>query len=238
MAPWRIWLSNHTLGLVHYHRPFCFSSNRESSRVQNTATFDPLNSAFCGIAQLVYFNWEILFRESVSFSLRFISQHMRGNSEQMGVFASLPVTLFNLGSIFGFIVMGWIVDRTHATTCILLSTVGSTLSVFLIWGFSLSLPPLYVFSITYGVFAGSYATTWPAVIGEIRKKKELADPGTIFAYLQAGRGIGSIISGPLSEALVRYNFGGSTGWAYGSSYGPIIIFTGITAFLGGLGVVA
>jgi MFS family permease len=155
-----------------------------------------------------------------------------------GVFASLPVTLFNLGSIFGFIVMGWIVDRTHATTCILLSTVGSTLSVFLIWGFSLSLPPLYVFSITYGVFAGSYATTWPAVIGEIRKKKELADPGTIFAYLQAGRGIGSIISGPLSEALVRYNFGGSTGWAYGSSYGPIIIFTGITAFLGGLGVVA
>jgi hypothetical protein len=34
-----------------------------------------------------------------------------------------------------------------------LSTVGSSIGVFLIWGFSMSLAPLFVFSIVYGLFA-------------------------------------------------------------------------------------
>jgi hypothetical protein len=58
---------------THYYKSKNRAQIKKSDRQRSehpicTATFDPLNSAFCGIAQLVYFNWEILFRESVSFS--------------------------------------------------------------------------------------------------------------------------------------------------------------------------
>ncbi|KAJ5812648.1 hypothetical protein N7474_008949 [Penicillium riverlandense] len=46
------------------------------------------------------------------------------------------------------------------------SLVGSGLSVFLLWGFSVSLAPPYVFYIAYGLFAGSWSSTWTAVTRE------------------------------------------------------------------------
>ncbi|KAJ5140951.1 hypothetical protein N7448_004359 [Penicillium atrosanguineum] len=153
--------------------------------------------------------------------------------------ATLTVMLFNLASVFGCVIMGSMVDRYHATTCILLSTVGSTIAVFLIWGFSVSLAPLYIFCVFYGLFAGSFTSTWPAVVNEIRKKSPYVEPSIVFGVLSTGRGIGNIVSGPLSEALLDQNaWKGIAAKAYGSGYGPLIVFTGVSAFLGGLGVVA
>lgn len=153
--------------------------------------------------------------------------------------ASLTVMLFNLASVFGCVIMGSMVDRYHATTCILGSTLGSTIAVFLIWGFSVSLAPLYIFCILYGLFAGSFTSTWPAVVNEIKKKNAYADQSIIFGVLSTGRGIGNIVSGPLSGALLEHrSWDGIAAKAYGSGYGPLIVFTGISALLGGLGVVA
>lgn len=150
--------------------------------------------------------------------------------------ATLTVILVNLASVFGCITMGTLVDRYHATTCILLSTVGSTLAVFLLWGLSLSLAPLYIFCTAYGIFAGSFTSTWPAVTSEVRKRNPFADTGIVFGFLSLGRGIGNVVSGPLSESLIE----GSSTWRsmYGSGYGLLVVFTGVTAFLGGLSVVA
>lgn len=153
--------------------------------------------------------------------------------------ASLTVMLFNLASVFGCVIMGSMVDRYHATTCILGSTLGSTIAVFLIWGFSVSLAPLYIFCILYGLFAGSFTSTWPAVVNEIKKMNAYADQSIIFGVLSTGRGIGNIVSGPLSGALLEHrSWEGIAAKAYGSGYGPLIVFTGISALLGGLGVVA
>lgn len=61
-----------------------------------------------------------------------------------------------------------------------------------------------------------------------------ADPSMVFAFLAMGRGVGNVVSGPLSEALIKGEpwlgqaFGG-----YGSGYGPLIAFTGASAFFGG-----
>lgn len=60
--------------------------------------------------------------------------------------------------------MGSIVDKYDVTTCILLSTLGSTASIFLLWGFSTSLAPLMCFCIVYGLFAGSFSSTWPGIM--------------------------------------------------------------------------
>ncbi|KAF2802759.1 MFS general substrate transporter [Mytilinidion resinicola] len=151
--------------------------------------------------------------------------------------ASLTVVLFNVASVFGCVLMGSIVDKWHVTTCILISTIGSTISVFIIWGFSVSLAPLYIFSLVYGLFAGSFTSTWPGIMREVQKKKERADPSMIFACLAAGRGVGNVASGPLSEVLIRgMPWRGDVAFGYGSGYGTLIVFTGITAFFGGASI--
>lgn len=153
--------------------------------------------------------------------------------------ASLTIVALNLSSTFGCIVMGSLIDKYHSTTCILVSTIGSILGIFLIWGFSASLAPVYAFSIIYGVFAGSFTSTWPGIMRETRKLKESADASMIFACLAAGRGIGNVVSGPLSEALVKgFPWTGDAGWAYGSGYGTLIVFTGVTALVGGCSILA
>ncbi|GMG53401.1 unnamed protein product [Aspergillus oryzae var. brunneus] len=154
------------------------------------------------------------------------------------ILASLTVILCNLASVFGCIAMGHLVDRYHATTCILVSTIGSTLAVFFLWGFSVSLAPLYMFCVVYGLFAGSFTSTWPAIMNEVVKKSQLADPSIVFGFLATGRGIGNIVSGPLSDALIKGSWSyDPSAFAYGTTYGTLIIFTGITALFGGLSVV-
>ena len=56
--------------------------------------------------------------------------------------------------------------------------------------------------------------------------------------LAAGRGIGSIACGPISAALVQEKWpwtGQTAARGYGTSFGALIIFTGVTAVFGALG---
>ncbi|KEF54148.1 uncharacterized protein A1O9_09943 [Exophiala aquamarina CBS 119918] len=155
------------------------------------------------------------------------------------VTATLTLVLVNVASVFGCIVMGTLTDRYHVTTCILICTMGVVLGTFLIWGFSTTIGPLYVFCIVYGFFAGSFSSTWPGVIRETQKQKRAADLGMVFGFLAAGRGIGNVVSGPLSEVLLAGNpWRNPANFAYGSRYGPLIVFTGVTALLGGLSIIA
>ncbi|KAH6615112.1 major facilitator superfamily domain-containing protein [Boeremia exigua] len=147
--------------------------------------------------------------------------------------SALTLILINVAAVFGCIIMGGIVDRWHITTCILLSTVGSTLSVFLLWGFSTNLSLLLVFCAAYGFFAGSYSTTYPGVMKTLRNSGQTTDSTMVYAALVAGRGIGNVVCGPVSEALIRMGQVGDSG-AYASEYGPLVLFTGISAALGGV----
>lgn len=148
--------------------------------------------------------------------------------------AAGTVILVNVASVFGCIAMGTLTDRLHVTTCIMLSTVGATIGVFVLWGLSTSLATSYVFCIVYGLFAGSFTSTWTGIIKLTQKKVEGADTGLVFAFLAFGRGVGNVISGPLSEALLKNRpWLHEAGMAYGSGYGPLIAFTGVSALLGG-----
>lgn len=57
----------------------------------------------------------------------------------------------------------------------------------------------------------------------------------VIALLAAGKGIGSVLSGPLSEKLLE-----ADSWrdqlygAFGTGYGSLVIWTGVSMFLGGL----
>ncbi|KAH9240273.1 hypothetical protein K456DRAFT_48245 [Colletotrichum gloeosporioides 23] len=154
--------------------------------------------------------------------------------------ATALLVLINVTSIPGGIVMGSLGDHLRVTTVILISTIGSALAVFLFWGFSSHTALLAVFSITYGFFAGGFSSTWSGVLSELKAQSPALDTGFIFGLLAGGRGIGNVISGPLSVVLLT---GGDwvrdgKSWGYSGEYGRIILFTGLTAVLGGWGALS
>lgn len=153
--------------------------------------------------------------------------------------SSLTVTLVNLTSVFSSVIAGFLSDRYHITTCILISTVGTVLSVFFIWGFSVTIPSLYVFCIAYGLLAGGFSSTWSGIATEIQRANPEADATVIFPFMETGRGIGNVASGPLSEVLLKSDHWKGRAWGtYGSGFGTLVVCTGATALVGGISVVA
>lgn len=57
--------------------------------------------------------------------------------------------------------------------------------------------------------------------------------GVLMGVFAAGRGIGAVASGPISEVLMGRRIGLHAG--YGSQYGVMILFTGLSALAGGVG---
>lgn len=127
----------------------------------------------------------------------------------------------------------------------LISALGSSIAAFAFWGTATSLPMLVVFALMYGAFAGGFTSTFIGMTKETIANTVGADSGTVFALFCVGRGIGAVASGPLSEALLALNEDskyGNGGFAlgslgYGTGYGALIVFTGISALCGGLSFV-
>ncbi|KAF2661940.1 MFS general substrate transporter [Lophiostoma macrostomum CBS 122681] len=144
----------------------------------------------------------------------------------------VTIVLLNAAAFIGSLCMGAAVDRYDVTACILVSAAGSAFGVFLLWGLCTSLPLLYIFCLVYGAFAGCASSFWSGIMKETKERKRGADMGMIFAFLSAGKGVGNLCSGPLSEVLLRAGTW-KAGLAYGSQYGALISFTGVTAVIGG-----
>ncbi|QIX00975.1 hypothetical protein AMS68_006492 [Peltaster fructicola] len=146
----------------------------------------------------------------------------------------LALGLYNIGFCAGTVGLGMIIDRYHVTNGILISTIGSLIAVFGFWGFTTTQPMLYMFAILYGMFGGSFSVTWSGCVGALRQTDTNIDAGLVIGLMAAGKGIGAVISGPLSAALLAADtWRGHAGFAYGSGYGPLVVFSGVSAALGG-----
>ncbi|TGO65987.1 hypothetical protein BOTNAR_0071g00240 [Botryotinia narcissicola] len=136
------------------------------------------------------------------------------------------VALLNFFSVIGAISLGHLSDVRHITTVVLLSSTLSTLSVFMLWGISTSLPSLIIFTIFYGTFAGGWSAIWAGMIREVQRADNSAGFGVLMGLFSAGRGVGSVACGPVTEWLVQNGGFGSLGGGYGTEYGAVIVFTG------------
>ncbi|KAJ4295312.1 hypothetical protein N0V90_007323 [Kalmusia sp. IMI 367209] len=141
---------------------------------------------------------------------------------------TLVLALINATSIPGGIVMGSLGDHVGVKSTILLSTLGSALAVFLFWGTSSHIALLSIFALTYGFFAGGFSSTWSGVLTELKKQSPAIDTGFIFGLLAGGRGIGNVISGPLSVALLTHEgwLGSGKSWGFDGEYGYYSVYGG------------
>ncbi|KAI9928680.1 hypothetical protein ASPWEDRAFT_149277 [Aspergillus wentii DTO 134E9] len=166
------------------------------------------------------------------------SRQVAGES---GFGTTVALTAMNAGMVVGFILVGFLIDRWHVADVIFLATIGTVICVVVLWGVSVSLPPLCVFAVLYGVFAGSASATWPGIVHNVKEKDQSAPVGLLLGSFTAIRGVGSIACGPISEAVINSKWpwsGRSFALAYGTNFGGLIVFTGVTASFGVVGFTA
>ena len=161
--------------------------------------------------------------------------------------ATLLLTLFNIpgivsSSFFGYLSANKYVSLS-ATTVTSISALSAALSAFLFWGLTSqgSMALLVIFAITFGFFAGGYSATWGGVINELEseaaRRNEAIDTGMAYGLLNGARGIGYVSGGLAGVPLLKAGRVASVGaFGYGTAYGPLIIFTGLSSVLGGWGL--
>lgn len=73
---------------------------------------------------------------------------------------------------------------------------------------------------------------------ESADRNEAIDTGVVYGLLNGARGIGFVGGGLAGVQLLKAGEGHSLGkFGYGTSYGPLILYTGLSTLLGGWGVI-
>lgn len=95
---------------------------------------------------------------------------------------------------------------------------------------------LYIFALVWGMFGGGFSATWSGYAPAMKQGNPSAhvDVGLVLALMAAGRGVGAVISGPLSERLLEMGWNSHASFAYGTAYGVLIVFTGVTTAFSGI----
>jgi MFS family permease len=163
---------------------------------------------------------------------------------------TLLLTLFNAPGIISSLFFGFISDNRHlslsATSTTFVSAIASGLAAFLLWGLANptanSISLLVLFSVIYGFFAGGYSATWGGIIKEMEKeaadRNEAIDTGMVYGLLNGARGIGYVSGGLAGVKLLNAGKETSLGrFGYGTQYGPLIVFVGLSTSLGGWSII-
>ncbi|XEV02000.1 hypothetical protein FSHL1_007287 [Fusarium sambucinum] len=194
----------------------------------------PISFAFMGLASF----WMLQFGIVVQ-SLGYVmpSTYLASYANAIGlssVTGPLLLALFSLASVPGSLIHGMLGDKVSSTKVILVSSLGSALPVFLLWGLNRHISTMVVFVILYGFFAGGFSATWSGALREVKGDNEFIDTSLVFGMLLGGRGLGFVVAGPLSGALISAGNSLASGdsLGYATKYGPMILCTGITAVLG------
>ncbi|KAF9065349.1 major facilitator superfamily domain-containing protein [Rhodocollybia butyracea] len=149
---------------------------------------------------------------------------------------SLALSLINGASVPGLIFLGWLSDLFDVRWSILLSSLGSAMSVFLLWGFAETLLPLLMFACAYGFLAPSWSALWPRFVATA-DGDDPRQASTLMSIFLGGKGIGNALAAPIASGLLHpWRLTNKSHTIYGfEGYGPLIIFTGLTLLMSSMG---
>ncbi|KAJ6562574.1 MFS general substrate transporter [Mycena capillaripes] len=157
--------------------------------------------------------------------------------------SAATLAMLNAASVVGRLSMGYLSDKFNVWTLALATLLTTSVATFVLWGvLSHSFAGLMAFGVAYGSIAGGWTGLWTGFVRPLAKD----DPAlstTLFGYLLLSRGIGNIVSTPISARLYDGpdNVTGgaeSTGFDVGNGrFEKMIIYVG-TCFAGAAGVAA
>ena len=194
---------------------------------------------------IYFYSIAIIFQSSgYGIPQTYLSTYARDVASLSQNSSTLMLALFNAPGIVASSFFGWLSDNKRITlstqTVSAISPILSAIATFLLWGLTTQgdIGLLVVFSMTFGFFSGGYSATWGGMLKQMEResaeRNEAVDPGMLYGLLNGVRGIG-YVSGGLAgvELLKAGTLPASKRFAYGTSYGPLILFTGLSSLLGG-----
>ncbi|KAI0072284.1 MFS general substrate transporter [Panus rudis PR-1116 ss-1] len=142
--------------------------------------------------------------------------------------ATIVLALFNIAGVIGQIIMGYLSDLFPYPWIMFVSTLGSGIAAFTLWGFANTLTAVYAFSILFGGLAGGFSSVAFAAANDSANPNPEQAPMAMGAFTTVkgvAAVIGPIISGLLLNAGKSSSFG-----SYGKfGFGPVEIFVGSCA---------
>lgn len=154
--------------------------------------------------------------------------HLPSYATSIGLTATkgaLLVALMSIAQVLGQFTFGFLSDGKAPLNILILSSSAITAVVSLaLWGMARSLSALILFALTYGFFGYGYLSMRVRMVTAVTN--EPAAALTMFSIFCFGQGVGNVLAGPISGALLS---GTVNRVAYGAAkYKAIIIFTGCT----------
>ncbi|KAJ6583964.1 major facilitator superfamily domain-containing protein [Mycena vulgaris] len=157
--------------------------------------------------------------------------------------SAVTLAVLNGASCIGGLSLGYLSDKFSPWMLALSTLLATSAATFVLWGVvAHSFAGLLVFGMAYGGLSGGWTALWTAFIRPLAKD-DPASSASLYGYLLLSRGIGSIVSTPISAKLYTqpHNMtGGSvnTGFEVGDGrFEKMIIYVG-TCFAGAAGVAA
>ncbi|GAA94106.1 hypothetical protein E5Q_00753 [Mixia osmundae IAM 14324] len=138
---------------------------------------------------------------------------------------SATLAALNAAAIPSQFGLGALSDRHDPHMLAITNLIFTAALVFLLLGASLSFAPLLIFSLLYGANAPGYSSlfTGLARVGADENNARV----TLFGVFTAARGLGSILTAPLSAALLKTDSPALRWRAYGvPGFGTLIVFSG------------
>ncbi|KAI4735786.1 MFS general substrate transporter [Aureobasidium sp. EXF-12298] len=181
-------------------------------------------------ALLHKYGYKITLRAMASLGFYLPSLYLPSYAATAGLeskFGAMLIALMNVSSVLGQFTYGYLSDGRFSLNNLLLSTMlVSTIVALALWGFAKSLAVLVVFALIYGFFA--YAFLAMRVRMGTAVASEQTDTMTMFCLFSFAQGIGNVLAGPISGALLSPEVD-IHGYGLGK-YKALVIFTGCAMF--------
>ncbi|KAI5122774.1 hypothetical protein M0805_000118 [Coniferiporia weirii] len=115
--------------------------------------------------------------------------------------ASLALSLINGFSALGMVAMGSLSDRISPWILALSTALCTSFATFILWGvLSRGLTGLLAYGISYGILAGGWSSMYVSFVRPVAKDNPALFT-MMFGALMFSRGVGNILSTPISTAL-------------------------------------
>ena len=133
------------------------------------------------------------------------------------------LAVMSVAQVLGQFTFGYLSDRNLPINLLTISsTVIAATAVYACWGLAHSLELLIVFALLYGFFGAGYTAMWARMASSI--SSEPTATFTAFGLLNFGKGVGNVLAGPISGALLT---GAVDADDYGAArYKTVVLFTG------------
>lgn len=143
------------------------------------------------------------------------------------------ISVMNIASVPGLLILGYLSDRMPVRVVLTISCGGAALACLTLWGLATNTATLFAFAVVFGFLGLAFPSVWTRFI-TIVSNNDPTVPPLVFSLFAFTRGIGNVISGPISTLLLNYDgFKGAGGFST-SNHGSLLLYTGLTIGAGSI----